>query len=97
MESKEIIKVFHDFCEDAASLISHYGVQSERVFDTEIAHRLISNYVNPSKLAENNSISLNKLLKTYLELSNELKDYMSDKLKTNITIWEKVRDILYFK
>lgn len=90
MESKEIVKVFHDFCEDAASLISHYGVQSEKVFDTQIAHRLLSNYIFPTKGTENNSISLNKLLITYLEQSNKLKDYMSDKLKTNITIWEKV-------
>jgi len=89
LESTTIIKVFHDFCEDAASLINHYGVKAERVFDTQIAHRVLANCLNPTKLTENNSISLNRLLKAHLELSNELKDYMSDKLKSNITLWEK--------
>lgn len=90
MESKTIVKVFHDFCEDAASLITHYGVRAEMVFDTQIAHRLLSNILNPSKLGENNSISLNSLLKTYLEISNEYKDFMANKIKGDITMWEKV-------
>jgi hypothetical protein len=71
-------------------LITHYGVRAERVFDTQIAHRLLSNALNPSKCNENNAVSLNTLLKTHLELSNELKDLMAMKIKADITLWEKV-------
>jgi len=70
-------------------LITHYGVRAERVFDTQIAHRLLANCLNPSKASENNSISLNSLLKKYLELSNEYKDSISMKLRADITLWEK--------
>lgn len=34
MESYEIVKVFHDFCEDASALINGFGVKCERVFDS---------------------------------------------------------------
>lgn len=89
LESNNIIKVFHDFCEDAASLITHYGVRAERVFDTQIAHRLLANALNPSKCSENNSVSLNTMLKAHLEISNEYKDFMAQKIRDNITLWEK--------
>lgn len=89
MESETIIKVFHDFWEDAASLVTHYGVRAEWVFDTQIAHRLFANTMNPSKSNENNSISLNSALKTHLEIYNEYKDCMSKKLRDDITLWEK--------
>lgn len=90
LESNEIIKIFHDFSEDAASLITHYGIKAEKVFDTQIAHRMISNAINPYKVTENNSVSLNTLLKIHLELSNEYKDGISMKIKKDITLWEKV-------
>lgn len=89
LESNNIIKIFHDFCEDAASLITHYGIRAEKVFDTQIAHRLLTNALNPFKCTENNSVSLNTLLKTHLELLNEYKDFMAKKLKDDITLWEK--------
>jgi ribonuclease D len=33
--------IFHDFCEDCASLFQTFGVRPSRVFDTQIGHRLI--------------------------------------------------------
>lgn len=33
-ESSMVVKVFHDFCEDCAGLVRHYGVVCRQVFDT---------------------------------------------------------------
>lgn len=42
LTSKKFVKIFHDFCEDCSALINHHGVYCEHVFDTQIAHRVIS-------------------------------------------------------
>lgn len=89
LESKTIVKVFHDFTEDAASLITNYGAKCENVFDTQIAHRVLLAALNPTRCNENNSISLNKLLKVHLEISHDLKDHISSKMRSDLTLWEK--------
>lgn len=42
LTSPSIIKIFHDFCEDCSALINQHGVYCQGVFDTQIAHRVIS-------------------------------------------------------
>ena len=42
LTAHHIIKIFHDFCEDCAALINQHGVRCASVFDTQIAHRVIS-------------------------------------------------------
>ena len=34
LEDRNIVKVFHDFCEDTSSLIRQYDVICDGVFDT---------------------------------------------------------------
>jgi ribonuclease D len=46
LASNEIIKVCHDFCEDAAGLYSNYGIICDGLFDTQVAHRLLNNKVD---------------------------------------------------
>lgn len=41
MQSKHIMKIFHDFCEDQSALINQYNLVCDFVFDTQIAHRVI--------------------------------------------------------
>ena len=45
LTSNRIIKIFHDFCEDGSALINQYGVYCSSVFDTQIAHRVVSGVV----------------------------------------------------
>lgn len=33
-ENERVIKIFHDFCEDAAALVNHHNVHVQSVFDT---------------------------------------------------------------
>lgn len=40
LESREVVKVFHDCREDASLLLHQYGVDMTAVFDTQVAHRL---------------------------------------------------------
>lgn len=39
LEDREIIKVFHDFCEDTSALVRQFEVHCDGVFDTQVAHR----------------------------------------------------------
>jgi ribonuclease D len=34
MESHQVMKIFHDFCEDASALICQYNIICNFVFDT---------------------------------------------------------------
>ena len=45
MESNLVMKIFHDFCEDASALICQYNLICDFVFDTQIAHRLITDFL----------------------------------------------------
>lgn len=65
MRNENILKIFHDFCEDQAALINQYNIVCKYVFDTQIAHRVISQAKsNSQKLVppKDNNISLNDLL-----------------------------------
>lgn len=66
-EDPLVIKVFHDFCEDAASLVKNYSVWTKSVFDTQIAHWILKEFEEHENY-EKNSASLNELLKIYLKV-----------------------------
>ena len=67
LTSNRIIKIFHDFCEDGSALINQYGVYCTSVFDTQIAHRVVSSVVqNFGDGSNQNQIGLNSLLHEYL-------------------------------
>lgn len=91
MESPYIIKVFHDFWEDAAAIVNNYGVYCQRVYDTQIAHRLLSEFSQqadePRDYSQNN-VGLNELLKRYLNRTNTCKDTIQSKMKDNKYFWD---------
>jgi len=60
LESEDVVKVFHDFCEDTAALVRQFEVHCDRVFDTQIAHRLLRGQSDDPK---DQNINLNSLLK----------------------------------
>ena len=66
LTSTNIIKIFHDFCEDCSALINSHGVYCSRVFDTQIAHRVISTSTQNLGNSNQNQIGLNQLLQKYL-------------------------------
>lgn len=41
LQSGKVTKIFHDFCEDGAALQSYHGITCQKVFDTQIAHRIL--------------------------------------------------------
>lgn len=45
LESNEVMKIFHDFCEDSSALIGQYNLICNFVFDTQIAHRIITDFL----------------------------------------------------
>ena len=63
LEDPTIVKVFHDFIEDTSALVSQYDVICDRVFDTQIAHRLLKSGSSDPK---DMNIDLNSLLSQYL-------------------------------
>lgn len=73
LEDANIVKVFHDFCEDTSALVRQYQVHCDRVFDTQIAHRLLKRDSDDPK---DQNIGLNALLKLYLNVENNQKDAM---------------------
>lgn len=94
LENPDIVKVFHDLCEDTSALLRQYNLKCEGVFDTQVAHRLISNagVLESSKDEhKNNNISLNGLLATYLGRQNVRKDSIAFKMAEDAAFWEKVR------
>ena len=73
MENDSIVKVFHDFCEDSTALVNQYAVQSQHVFDTQIAHRLLCQKAQGDDYKTNNA-GLNELLALYLGVENDRKN-----------------------
>lgn len=63
LEDPTIVKVFHDFTEDTSALVNQYNVHCDRVFDTQIAHRLLK---KDSTDPKDMNINLNSLLNQYL-------------------------------
>jgi len=84
LTSPKIIKIFHDFCEDGSALINQHGVYCARVFDTQIAHRVISCATqNIGNGRNQNQIGLNALLLEYLgaKVQNTNKEAISAQMK----------------
>ena len=84
LESDSVVKVFHDFCEDTAALVRQFEVHCDRVFDTQIAHRLLR---EESEDPKDQNINLNSLLKQYLSVENDQKDYMVSLMKSDPNLW----------
>ena len=87
MESHQVMKIFHDFCEDASALICQFNIICNFVFDTQIAHRLISDFLQQYDY-RNINISLNNLLEDYLDKTNEKKDEINSAMQNNEQFWE---------
>jgi predicted RNA-binding protein with RPS1 domain len=91
MENPYIVKVFHDFCEDSAALVKNYGVYCQRVFDTQIAHRMLAeatNLIGGQNDFSQSNVGLNQLLKQYLNKANDQKDFIQKEMRTNKQFWE---------
>lgn len=88
MESNQVMKIFHDFCEDASALICQYNLICNFVFDTQIAHRLITDFVQQYDY-RNINIGLNHLLEEYLGQYNTKKDEINDLMQINPQFWEQ--------
>lgn len=92
MESRTVMKIFHDFCEDQSALINQYNMVCNYVFDTQIAHRVVQQAIHKtSKLAnfKDNNISLADLLKTYIDVVHTKKHEISAKMKNDDGFWER--------
>ena len=76
LESNKVLKIFHDFCEDASALLSQYNIVCDFIFDTQIAHRLFSDFLRQYDY-KNINISLNNLLQEYTGSVNLEKDEIS--------------------
>lgn len=71
LESPKVIKIFHDFCEDSSALYNFHNIACQKVFDSQIAHRIFQDATMGSVLAcqtqkNYRQISLNDLLFYYL-------------------------------
>ena len=91
MENPYIVKVFHDFWEDSAALVTQYGIYCNRVFDTQIAHRiLIDTYCSDGAKSDysHNNASLNELLRKYLNRVNDFKDLIQAEMNKDKNFWE---------
>eukprot|EP00347_Sterkiella_histriomuscorum_P018188 403346454 len=84
LEDPDIIKIFHDFCEDTAALVQQYNVHCDRVFDTQIAHRIIN---QDSDEPRDQNISLNHLLKEYIQVENDQKETICSYMKKEPGFW----------
>ena len=96
LTSQHIIKIFHDFCEDCSALINQYGVYCNSVFDTQIAHRVISTATQSLGNGSNeNQVGLNTLLQKYLgaDVQNTNKKAISKQMKNDETFWHTVRPL----
>lgn len=87
LEDRSVIKVFHDFCEDTSALVKQYEVHCDGVFDTQIAHRLLS---EGSDDPRDMNISLNSLLQRYINSENSKKDAIVGMMKSDPDFWWKV-------
>jgi ribonuclease D len=87
LEDPKIVKVFHDFCEDTSALVRQYHVHCDKVFDTQIAHRLLNPHSSDPK---DQNINLNSLLKIYLQVENNQKDKMNELMREDPELWWRV-------
>ena len=69
LEDPLVTKVLHDVCEDTSALVTQFSVHCERVFDSQIAHRMLSQRYKSSN-PRNQNISLNYLLEQHLGVQN---------------------------
>jgi ribonuclease D len=88
MESDKVMKLFHDFCEDASVFVRQYNLICNFVFDTQIAHRLISDFFEQYDY-RNINISLNNLLAYYVGKANSKKDEINLLMSEDHQFWEK--------
>ena len=95
LTSQNIIKIFHDFCEDCSALINSHGVYCSRVFDTQIDHRGISTTTQNLGNDNQNQIGLNQLLQRYLgeRVQNDKKKSISKQMKNDETFWHTKRPL----
>jgi ribonuclease D len=87
LEDQAIIKIFHDFCEDTSALVKQFGVHCERVFDTQIAHRMCNKSSSDPK---DMNINLNSLLQQYMSVQNKQKDSIVSQMNEDPELWWKV-------
>jgi len=86
LENDSYIKVFHDFCEDSAALFRHFRVSPTKIFDTQIAHR-IKRELEETITYQDNNISLNNLLQTYMKVENTMKTEMNSQMTSDPEFW----------
>ncbi|CAI2367863.1 unnamed protein product [Moneuplotes crassus] len=86
LESDNYIKVFHDFCEDSAALFRHFQVSPTKIFDTQIAHR-VKRELEETVTYQDNNISLNNLLKTYMRVENTMKTKVNSCMTSDPEFW----------
>ena len=92
MQSKKIMKIFHDFCEDQSALTNQFNVFCDFVFDTQIAHRVIQQAIKRTpKLihCEDNNISLANLLQHYIDVTHTKKKEIAMIMREHDDFWEK--------
>jgi len=92
MQSKKIMKIFHDFCEDQSALTNQFNVFCDFVFDTQIAHRVIQQALKKTpKLiqCEDNNISLANLLQHYIDVTHTKKKEIANIMREHDDFWEK--------
>ena len=86
LEDRSIFKVFHDFCEDASALVRQYQVHCDGVFDTQIAHRLLT---EGSEDSRDMNLNLNNFLSAYLGTGceNKKKEVIVAQMRVNPHFW----------
>ena len=97
---KRILKLFHDLTEDCSILFHNHKIKCDGVFDMQIAHRIIYQKTNENKdkldkqelsdPKKHNNISLNGLIKWYLNIDNKVKDELRPLMQKDIHFWYKV-------
>ena len=88
LEDRSIIKVFHDFCEDTSALVRQFEVICDGVFDTQIAHRCLTQA--SSQDPRDLNIGLNALLQIYTGCQNTEKETIVGCMKAEPHFWWQV-------
>ena len=87
LEDSNIIKVFHDFCEDASALVGFYKIDCQGIFDTQIARRIEAQYRNEKY--KHNNVGLNKLLEEVMNVNNDKKNVIQSQMKNDNMFWNQ--------
>ena len=94
MVSDRIIKIYHDFSEACSALINQHGVYCNRVFDTQIAYRLLTKVCDIYGTKTNeNMVSADSLFRYNLGFhifKHYSKDF-EDEVRDDATVWHRVR------